>query len=146
MLRRPLSKGTTVAIWSAAVMTVLLVFATLAQVEKLCAQRAQRRATLELLHVWSARNWSSRTIDTTPRPEGAGFLYTDGICTAPDVHFSHLGAPVQDPWGHVLIFSAPGPVHRHGWDLWSVGPNGIDEQGAGDDILVGEDVADVTSR
>jgi hypothetical protein len=54
--------------------------------------------------------------------------------------------PGLDPWGHVLVYECPGPVHFRGWDLYSVGPNGIDEHGGGDDILVGEDVADVSSR
>jgi hypothetical protein len=51
-----------------------------------------------------------------------------------------------DGWGRAIAYHCPGPVHKHGWDLYSFGPNGIDEQGVGDDILVGEDVADVTSR
>jgi hypothetical protein len=51
-----------------------------------------------------------------------------------------------DGWGQHLVFRSPGPAHRHGWDLYSVGPNGIDEQGLGDDLLVGEDLASVISR
>lgn len=50
-----------------------------------------------------------------------------------------------DGWGCPLIYRAPGPVHRRGWDLYSVGPNGIDEQGKGDDVLIGEDVAPIES-
>jgi hypothetical protein len=52
---------------------------------------------------------------------------------------------VLDAWGRPIRTQIPGPVHRHGWDIWSCGPNGIDEQGGGDDILVGEDVADAGS-
>jgi glutaredoxin len=52
---------------------------------------------------------------------------------------------VQDAWGNPVIFRQPGPVHRRGFDLYSVGPNGIDEHGGGDDIVVGEDVAPVAS-
>ncbi len=52
---------------------------------------------------------------------------------------------VADAWGNPVLYRFPGPVHRHGWDLWSVGPNGVDENGSGDDILIGEDVADVGS-
>ncbi len=54
-----------------------------------------------------------------------------------------------DAWGRELRFAFPGPVHRRGWDMWSVGANGVDERGEGDDILVGEDlvgVAATTSR
>jgi hypothetical protein len=52
----------------------------------------------------------------------------------------------SDAWGRRIIYRSPGPVHRHGWDLYSVGPNGIDEQGRGDDILIGEDVAAISSQ
>jgi hypothetical protein len=52
---------------------------------------------------------------------------------------------LRDSWGHPLVYECPGPVHRNGWDIYSVGPNGVDEGGLGDDILVGEDVADVGS-
>jgi hypothetical protein len=50
---------------------------------------------------------------------------------------------VVDAWGNPIRYRHPGVVHKHGWDLWSVGPNGVDEQGQGDDILAGEDVAPV---
>jgi hypothetical protein len=48
--------------------------------------------------------------------------------------------PPLDAWGFPLRLMAPGPIHKHGWDLWSVGPNGIDERGDGDDLVVGEDI------
>lgn len=54
--------------------------------------------------------------------------------------------PVRDAWGRALRLQSPGPVHRAGWDVWSVGPDGIDDHGGGDDILVGEDVAVVSTR
>ena len=50
-----------------------------------------------------------------------------------------------DGWGRRMAYRCPGPVHRNGWDLYSFGPNGKDDDGGGDDILVGEDVAAVTS-
>ncbi len=57
-----------------------------------------------------------------------------------------LKLPGLDAWGRPLHFACPGPIHRHGWDLWSCGPDGKDDQGTFDDILVGEDVAPETSR
>lgn len=48
----------------------------------------------------------------------------------------------KDAW---LRYRSPGPVHRRGWDLWSVGANGVDEEGQGDDLLVGADIAALTS-
>ena len=51
----------------------------------------------------------------------------------------------SDAWGNLIRYRCPGPVHKRGWDLWSVGPNGVDEQGQGDDILVGEDVASLST-
>lgn len=39
-----------------------------------------------------------------------------------------------DPWGNPYRYRYPG-VHNIGsYDIWSVGPNGIDENGEGDDI------------
>ncbi len=43
-----------------------------------------------------------------------------------------------DGWGHAIYFEAPGPVHRDGWDLYSFGPDGIDDRCSGDDVSVGK--------
>ena len=44
-----------------------------------------------------------------------------------------------DPWGHPYAYvsvSGGSPKHReHSFDLYSVGPNGTDEDGAGDDLV-----------
>ncbi len=50
------------------------------------------------------------------------------------------GKHVLDAWNHAIYYRCPGPVHKSGWDLMSCGPNGIYEEGGGDDIVVGEDV------
>ncbi len=52
---------------------------------------------------------------------------------------------VLDGWGNRVILRLPGPIHRHGWDVYSTGSNGIDEHGRGDDIVIGEELAEVTS-
>jgi hypothetical protein len=49
----------------------------------------------------------------------------------------------MDGWSHALRYACPGPVHPNGWDVWSIGPNGIDERGRGDDVLIGEDIAPI---
>ena len=51
----------------------------------------------------------------------------------------------NDAWGHPFIYRCPGTVHSYGWDLYSVGPNGVDELGQGDDILIGDDLAPISS-
>jgi len=43
-----------------------------------------------------------------------------------------------DGWGRPLKYRCPGTKHPTGWDLYSFGPNGIDESGDGDDLLVGD--------
>jgi hypothetical protein len=53
--------------------------------------------------------------------------------------------PAKDSWGHVIQYRCPGPVHSHGWDFYSLGRNGEDELGQGDDIVVGEDIANIGS-
>jgi len=62
-------------------------------------------------------------------------------------HSEHIGPWsqrfVRDAWGRPLIFRCPGPVHPRGFDLYSMGPNGIDDLGEGDDILLGDDIAPV---
>lgn len=52
----------------------------------------------------------------------------------------HRCGPAWDAWGRTFLYRSPGPCHGGGWDVYSVGPNGIDERGAGDDLLVGENV------
>jgi hypothetical protein len=47
---------------------------------------------------------------------------------------------VLDAWGQPIRLVCPGPVHKNGWDLISCGPNGVYEEGGGDDIVVGEDL------
>lgn len=39
----------------------------------------------------------------------------------------------MDAWGHPFVYKQPGGAGRD-YDLYSVGPNGNDEAGAGDDI------------
>ena len=51
-----------------------------------------------------------------------------------------------DGWGNPIRYRCPGVVHKHGWDAYSCGPNGKDDQGTFDDLVVGEDVAAVASR
>ncbi len=46
----------------------------------------------------------------------------------------------RDAWNHPIYYRCPGPIHTRGWDLISCGPNGIYEEGQGDDIVVGEDL------
>jgi hypothetical protein len=75
---------------------------------------------------------------------------------APPAKVAQLGEEsdvVRDAWGNPLLVRYPGSVHRRGFDFYSTGPNGLDEEGSGDDILVGadvglvrEDVAAVASR
>ncbi len=45
-----------------------------------------------------------------------------------------------DAWGNPIYYRCPGPIHKKGWDLISCGPNGVCEEGQGDDIVVGEDL------
>jgi hypothetical protein len=44
------------------------------------------------------------------------------------------GRTFRDPWGQELLFRFPSNHVRLLFDLYSIGPNGIDEEGAGDDI------------
>ncbi len=48
-----------------------------------------------------------------------------------------------DGWGKPILWRAPGPLHPNGLDVWSCGPDETDENGRGDDIIVGENIASV---
>jgi general secretion pathway protein G len=39
-----------------------------------------------------------------------------------------------DAWGRPIRYRCPGLVNRNGFDLYSLGPNGRDDGGSGDDI------------
>ena len=47
---------------------------------------------------------------------------------------------VLDAWGQPIYYRCPGPVHKNGWDLISCGPNGLYEEGGGDDLVVGAEL------
>ncbi len=47
------------------------------------------------------------------------------------------GVSDLDSWGGEISYRCPG-VHRR-WELVSFGPDGIDDLGEGDDIVVGEE-------
>lgn len=45
------------------------------------------------------------------------------------------GQPIpKDPWGHDYAYTTDG---KENYKLWSFGPNGVDDHGAGDDIVAG---------
>jgi type II secretory pathway pseudopilin PulG len=45
------------------------------------------------------------------------------------------GQPLPtDPWGHAYAYSTDG---KDNYKLWSFGPNGVDDNGVGDDIVAG---------
>src|SRR5581483_12251661 len=67
--------------------------------------------------------------------EGCELLHLQA-CFTPSIPESFS---LMDAWGHPIHFACPGPVHAAGWDLWSSGPNGVDEPGQ-DDLLLGEDL------
>lgn len=49
-----------------------------------------------------------------------------------------------DGWGTPVRVQIKGPVHKDGYDVWSCGPNKLDEQGLGDDVLIGESKAELS--
>lgn len=51
------------------------------------------------------------------------------------------GELAKDAWGRPIVYRSPGVVHRSGWDVYSFGPDGADDSGEGDDIVVGREEA-----
>ena len=54
----------------------------------------------------------------------------------PLVQFKLLDKVPLDPWGNPYIYHCPGRNGADSFDLYSAGPNGQDDYGAGDDIVV----------
>jgi len=50
-----------------------------------------------------------------------------------------------DAWGNPIQLRSPGPVHAIGFDLISPGPNGVFEEGRGDDLVAGLDLRNGTA-
>jgi hypothetical protein len=48
----------------------------------------------------------------------------------------HVGRTMRDMWGQELRYRCPVAGRPKGYDVYSIGPNGIDEHGAGDDVEV----------
>ncbi|HLK16972.1 MAG TPA: hypothetical protein VKT78_19360 [Fimbriimonadaceae bacterium] len=75
---------------------------------------------------------------TWSHPSVPGDEFTCPVCVyTRDVEFGGL---MRDAWGNPIYYRCPGPIHNNGWDLISCGPNGVFENGGGDDIVVGEDI------
>jgi hypothetical protein len=81
-----------------------------------------------------------------PREENARALYAwlmapprgeDWFGGEPAWPFDNVVGTLRDSWGRELVFRCPSRRKEAIFDLYSVGPNGIDEQGNGDDITCG---------
>ncbi len=57
----------------------------------------------------------------------------------PSLKERFLDLPVRDAWGRSILHRCPGPVQENGYDSISCGPNGVHEEGGGDDLVRGED-------
>ncbi|MEZ0228025.1 MAG: type II secretion system protein GspG [Planctomycetota bacterium] len=161
--RRPLSTRAKVTVAAGALVATALVAATTVYLIERVEYRTKLATTRKQLENVQ-RGWPHprETLRGRPRVEGENWgvfpikivnkaaqtldgpvVFEQGWAVAP---FSgSRGDFMLDAWGHMVKYVRPGPVHRNGWDLYSVGPDGIDEHGQGDDILVGEDVAPIGS-
>ena len=36
---------------------------------------------------------------------------------------------IRDPWGNPFEYRSPGEIHEEGYDLWSRGPDDLDDEG-----------------
>jgi hypothetical protein len=136
---RPLTKG--LLLMAFALMCVLILATVVAAHRRREAERLS--LTNDRLHEVAdliRRDWETRT-----RLRLALTRPFTGSVELLDLERGLERGPFVDGWGRPLLCARPGPVHKRGWDLWSVGRNGIDEHGGGDDILIGEDIAAVGS-
>ena len=104
-------------------------------------QRQRRRVVTTLKRLRDYARWGRRWGQTSSNC----WIYLGTGPVLPEQVRRDDALVACDAWGNPIIFRRPGFVHPKGFDLYSVGPNGIDEHGAGDDIVVGDDVAPVAS-
>jgi hypothetical protein len=118
---------------------VLLLVVGLVVVQKAKkVEDAKRQRTLQAL-MDDAKCLRVTFGDRPPQADGSGADWSGmKTLTAGSEKFEW---ELVDGWGNPIRYRRPGPIHRHGWDLWSCGPNGKDDQGTFDDIIIGEDVA-----
>jgi len=146
--QRPLSTRTKLLIWVLA----LLLLACLAAVTFIeLDRRAKRRRTLATLNSlllecrriaadWAERGWleapERKPLVFVIRENGFDYGGTKLTLQLPPV----ASGFVADAWGRAILVRIPGVQHSYGFDLYGTGPNGIDERGDGDDIILGEDI------
>jgi hypothetical protein len=151
-----LSKGASFVVGCGIALVVLLTVGVFVVIRGKKIEDEKRRQTIETLEDWAKL---VRPCKPPPRSDGAGSDWTGQTRVkvaylealgfdkaAPDAFRRWPQVPRDDAWGNPIRYRCPGPVHTKGWDLWSCGPNGKDDQGEFDDILVGEDLAPVGSR
>ncbi len=85
----------------------------------------------------------AKHLDSPKRADNGRFVCRSGDEKMGWMHLSATNSVEDaacDAWDHPIYHRCPGPVHKNGWDLISCGPNGVYEEGGGDDIVVGEDL------
>ena len=73
--------------------------------------------------------------------DGSPYLIRQSGCHSDrsPVHLRDGRELIVDAWGRPLRDSCPGPIHPLAWDVWSCGPDGVDDEGRGDDLVAGGD-------
>jgi hypothetical protein len=59
----------------------------------------------------------------------------------------HVSGPrvvITDTWDHELVYNRPPRAPPCDYDLYSIGPNGVDDHGQRDDIVTCNSTADVS--
>jgi len=82
------------------------------------------------LEMWLEDKWN----DPDNRPEMKGLFLERRVAIMKVSDEGHV--ELRDTWGHLIIYQYPSEDARYMYRLYSVGPNGIDEGGGGDDIDV----------
>lgn len=54
--------------------------------------------------------------------------------TVDELYPTYLEKSPRDPWDQPYQFTQPGEKNTLSFDLWSIGPNGKNEKGEGDDV------------
>jgi hypothetical protein len=131
---RKLSLGCEALVALLVAVTVGLAVGAVVAVRAKWIEDEKRRETCHTLAECADHRRSRRVRGNAVAVSPVEFTYaeSDGI--------RFYSATPRDAWGNPIRYVCPGPIHKNGFDLISAGPDGIFENGQGDDIVVGEDL------
>ncbi|TAN36889.1 MAG: prepilin-type N-terminal cleavage/methylation domain-containing protein [Verrucomicrobia bacterium] len=122
-------------------LAVITIIAMLAALVVGGASYAMRKASVARCHanMETIKNaLADYQIEYGGYPPGNETALYNALCKGAKVYLKDtsvvMGSRLVDPWGGNYFYQAPGTHNADGYDLWSWGPNGQNDNGGGDDL------------